>query len=146
MSKVRKTVSISPELARIVDRRDEFNLSGFVESCLEQHFAGDNAGNPELAALRAEMEELEEELDDLEQTREQLHARRREIEERLEDAQDREPELLDRASEALQATPKEPDNPAVQNWAAKVGISPRELCERLTDDNEKTETAPGGDA
>jgi len=51
MSKTRKTITVDAELARLVDERDEFNLSGFVNRCLEQHFSGQTAATPEKAAL-----------------------------------------------------------------------------------------------
>jgi chromosome segregation ATPase len=134
MGKTRKTITIDSELAQIVDERDEFNLSGFVNACLEQHFSGDEMRSPQQTALKAQLEELEERLDEAEQKRERLRSKRERIEDELEDLQDDEPELLDQARSKLENTPKNPDNPAIQNWASKLGIPSTELVEELRDD------------
>jgi predicted nuclease with TOPRIM domain len=131
MSKVRKNVSIDANLARIVDERDEFNLSGFVSRCLEQHFAAGNASAPEAAALQAELEHLEQELADLTTEQERLREKRQRIEDELDDVADDEPALLDQAREKLDDTPRDPDNPAIQNWAAKLGMQPDDLVAEL---------------
>jgi DNA repair exonuclease SbcCD ATPase subunit len=131
MSKTRKTITVDAELARLVDNRDEFNLSGFVNRCLEQHFGGQIAATPEKAALKAELEELEEELADLDQKRQRLRDERQDIEQRLDEQAEQEPELLDQARTKLQGTPRDPDNPAVQNWAGKLGIPADQLINEL---------------
>ena len=131
MAKTRKTITIDSELAEIVDRRDEFNLSGFVNVCLEQHFSHDGATSPKKTALKAKLEQIEDELEDAERKRERLHSRREQIEAELEDAEDEEPELLAQARDVLENAPKDPDNPAIQNWASKLGMPSEELIELL---------------
>jgi len=131
MGKTRKTITIDSELAEIVDRRDEFNLSGFVNVCLEQHFAADGATSPQATALKAKLEQIEEELEDAERKRERLRTRRQEIEDELDDVEGEEPELLAQAREKLANTPRDPDNPAIQNWASKLGMPSEELVEEL---------------
>lgn len=131
MGKTRKNISIDTELAQIVEERDEFNLSGFVNACLEQHFAGDTATTPQQTALQAQLEEIEEDLDEAEQRRERLRSKRERLEEKLEEMQDDEPELMAQARKKLEHTPKDPDNPAVQNWASKLGIPSEELVKEL---------------
>ena len=131
MSKTRKTITIDSELAEIVDRRDEFNLSGFVNVCLEQHFSADGATSPEATALKAQLEQVEEQLQQKSQERERLRSRRERLEEQLEDIEDGEPELLSQAREALENTPKDVENPAIQNWASKLGIPSKELVQEL---------------
>jgi len=131
MAKTRKNVSIDSELAEIVDQRDEFNLSGFVNRCLETHFAADSASEPEQAVMQAELEEIERELEDIQTEEDKLRQRKREIEEKIEEQQDREPELLKQARSKLQGTPKDPENPAIQNWAGKLGMKPEKLIKEL---------------
>ena len=131
MGKTRKTITIDSELAEIVDRRDEFNLSGFVNVCLEQHFSADGATSPQKTALKAKLEQIEDELEDAERKRERLRSRREEIEDELEDVEDDEPELLMQARDKLDNTPKDPDNPAIQNWASKLGMPSEELVKEL---------------
>jgi septal ring factor EnvC (AmiA/AmiB activator) len=133
MGKTRKTITIDSELAEIVDERDEFNLSGFVNACLEQHFAGDDVTTPKQSAVQAQIEEIEEELDEAEQKRERLRKKRERLESKMEDMED-EPELMAQAREKLKHTPKDPDNPAVQNWASKLGIASDELVSKLEAD------------
>jgi septal ring factor EnvC (AmiA/AmiB activator) len=128
--KTRKQITIDPALAEEVDRRDEFNLSGFVNACLEQHFANGNAASAGKAAVRAQIERLESQIDEAEQERERLREQRQRLEEELEDMDD-EPALLDQAREKLENTPRDPDNPAIQNWSGKLGIPADELCDRL---------------
>lgn len=134
MGKTRKTITIDTELAEIVDERDEFNLSGFVNVCLEQHFAGDDVTTPKQSAVQAQIEEIEEELDEAEQKRERLRKKRERLESKMEDMEDDEPELMAQAREKLKHTPKDPDNPAVQNWASKLGIASDELVSKLEAD------------
>lgn len=134
MTKTRKTITVDAELAEIVDERDEFNLSGFVNACLEQHFAGDDVTTPKQSALKAQIEQIEEELDHAEQKRERLREKRQRLEDEMEDLEDDEPELMAQAREKLKHTPKDPDNPAVQNWASKLGIASDELVEELEAD------------
>jgi septal ring factor EnvC (AmiA/AmiB activator) len=131
MSKTRKTITVDAELARIVDERDEFNLSGFVNACLEQHFAGDDATTPQQTALKTQIEQIEEQVSEAEQKRERLRKKRERLESKLEDMEDDEPELMAQAREKLEHTPKDPDNAAVQNWASKLGMSSEQLVEEL---------------
>jgi len=131
MSKVRKNVSIDAELAELVDAKDEFNLSGFVNLCLEQHFAGTNASTPEKAVLQAQLEELEDDIAELSGNLDRKRDRRAQIEEQLEDVQDDEPELLGQAIEKLDGTPRNPDNAAVQKWAGKLGMPAEQLVKEL---------------
>jgi phage shock protein A len=134
MAKTRKTITIDSELAEIVDERDEFNLSGFVNACLEQQFAGDDVTTPKQSALQAQIEQIEEELDQAEQKRERLREKRERLEDEMDELEDDEPELMAQAREKLKHTPKDPDNPAVQNWASKLGIASEQLVEQLEAD------------
>jgi septal ring factor EnvC (AmiA/AmiB activator) len=136
--KARKQITIDPALAEEVERRDEFNLSGFVNACLEQHFADGAATTAGKAAVRAEIERLENQIQEAEQERERLREQRQRLEEDLDDMND-EPALLDQAREKLANTPRDPDNPAIQNWSGKLGIPAEELCDRLT----REEPQPG---
>lgn len=131
MGKTRKNISIDSELAEIVDSREEFNLSGFVNACLEQHFAQAGATSPAETAMRARLEELEAELEDLEREQHRIREKRNEIEEQLEEESDSEHELIEQARETLSSVPREPDNPAIQNWAGKLGITPEQLIDEL---------------
>lgn len=131
MGKTRKTITIDDELARLVDNHPEFNLSGFVNQCLEQHFAGEGPGSPEMAALRAELEQIEVEIQEAKQRQERLRDKRAAIEEQLTETEDDTPELWDQAVTALSTTPRDPDNPAIQTWAGKLGMTADQLCEQL---------------
>lgn len=137
MTKVRKNVSIDAHLAEIVDERDEFNLSGFVNRCLEQHFAEAGASSPEKAVIQAKLEAIEEDIESKAGEIEQLRQKKQECEQQLEQQQDQEPELLSQAKETLKDTPREPTNPAIQSWASKVGMTPEHLLEELPEREKK---------
>lgn len=66
---------------------------------------------------KAELESIQEELEQL-----------RSLEQEKEAKQE---ELIEEAREQLYGARLEPDNPAVQNWAEKIGITPQELIEEL---------------
>jgi len=140
MAKSRKTITVDAQLAELVDEKPSFNLSGFVNECLEQHFGGGGMSSPKNAALQAELERLERELADLDDKKEQIRQKRESIEEELEEQAEQEPELMEQAKEKLEDAPRDPSNPAIQNWASKLGITPDELCDRLP----KRETGPTG--
>jgi len=130
MSKIRKQITVDPKLAEEVERRDEFNLSGFVNRCLEHHFAGGSQTGIDESALRAEIERLEEEIDDVEREKQKLRERRSQLEEKLDELDD-EPALMDQAREKLAQTPRDPSNPAIENWASKLGMTSDELVAQL---------------
>ena len=131
MSKKRKNISIDDNLAKIVEERDEFNLSGFVNRCLEEHFSATSATNPQEAVLRAELDEIESELSELNSKKEQMRERRNQIEEKLDNVEGQEPEMIAQARDNLRGTPRDADNPAVQNWASKLGITSEQLVGEL---------------
>jgi len=135
MSKVRKNVSIDPQLAQIIDEREEFNLSGFVNKCLEQHFSASGATSPEKAVVQAQLEQLEEEIADISTDLERKRSRRAELEERLDDVGSGQPDLLNQAISKLDGTPRDPTNPAIQTWASKLGMSAEELVNNLPEQN-----------
>jgi len=82
------------------------------------------------SALRAEIERLEEEIDDVEREKQKLRERRSQLEEKLDDLDD-EPALMDQAREKLSETPRDPSNPAIENWASKLGMTSDELVAQL---------------
>jgi DNA repair exonuclease SbcCD ATPase subunit len=139
MAKSRKTITVDAELAELVDEKPSFNLSGFVNECLEQHFGGGGMSSPKNAALQAELERLERELADLDDKKEQIRQKRQSIEEELEEQAEQEPELMAQAKETLDDVPRDPSNAAIQNWASKLGITTDELLEKLPE--RKSETA-----
>lgn len=71
----------------------------------------------ELATVEARREGIEEQLAEL-----------NELERRRENREDAE---IDQALDALEGVPPEPSNPAVQNWAEKLGTSPQTIAEEL---------------
>jgi len=137
--KTRKQITVDPALAREVDRRDEFNLSGFVNACLEQHFAEGSTGTAGKSAVRAQIEMLESKIEQAERKREQLREQRTRLENEL-DEMDDDPALLEQAREQLEHTPKDPDNPAIQNWSGKLGMSADELCDRLKNKQDESDS------
>ena len=64
--------------------------------------------------------EIAEEKDELERLKRQLETHERKEETKLQEAQS-----------ALEETPKDRDNPAIERWAKELGMTPAELIEEL---------------
>lgn len=127
MSKERRTVSLEPEQDEYLSR-PEVNASALVNELVRQHRDG---GVSDGAVLRMREEQVESEVDHLqtraEKKREELEAIR---ERRKEKAQTRDVELAE-AFDAFHDIDKAgrltPSNPAVQNHATKLGMTPEDL-------------------
>jgi len=61
----------------------------------------------------------------------QKQDKRDRLKRQLENYSDHREQQLDKARDALEGVPREPDNPAVENWAGKLGMAPAELVEEL---------------
>lgn len=113
-------------------KSDPRTIREIVEASLRSEFA-----TAPTAAIERRIEEREERIQTLEH---EINEREREIaderqrlerlESLLEDHDGRD-QQLEAARDALSDTPREPDNPAIQRWADRVGITPTELIDRL---------------
>lgn len=142
MAKTRKQITIDTSLAERVDKRDEFNLSGFVNACLEHHFR--EGGSVGSSAKRAELEHLEDLINDIESHKQKFVERRDELEEQIE-GQDTDPDRLAEVLDKLKDIPprkRTPDNPAIQQQSMNLELTPEQLLKRLNDKH-PPESVPG---
>lgn len=125
---------VPPELKDLVDADSRPNQE-VVRAALWREFGGKRKGDLErridekerrINVVEDELEGREDELDELNR---ELHTLRDKYEEKVEE----EEETLAEAIEALDGARLVPDNPAVQNWAEKVDMTPAELINEVKD-------------
>jgi SMC interacting uncharacterized protein involved in chromosome segregation len=126
MSKERRTVSLEPSNNHFLSEHP--NASDLIDELVSRYRQGgreDTVGielrlqhkRNELEEKRQEVKRLEKEVSELEHLKREVTA--------SESAQLRE------ARAALDEHQLEPQNPAVQNWAEKLGIAPEQLIAKL---------------
>lgn len=129
MSKERRAVSLDPEVDAFL-ARDEVNASGLVNDLVKRHMNGTD-GEKALRELRKE--QIRSEIDSLETRAEQ---KREELETidtvEAEREDERESELAD-AIEKAEGAPRDPQNPAIQEQAKRVGMDPDAFIDELPD-------------
>ena len=137
--KKRVTVTLSEENVDWLDEKYN-NRSGFIDDMLTQYRTGDIQTEQGLHELRAE--QLLEEALDLESEKNQLERKaerkRKKAERYLEQSETAEEQTEAELAEAREALEEAgvnitPTNPAVENWAEKLGMTPVELVEKLED-------------
>lgn len=133
--KEQKKVYLTPELAALLDAHPRSN-SDVTASALNAYLK-----TKEIADIEERLDELSREitekqsqinnrkrdLQQMEEERESLKARLN----RLEDIHESEDEKLQEAIAKLEDAPRDPDNPAVQTQADKLGMDPEELVQEL---------------
>lgn len=127
MTKKRKTVTVDEDVYEYLDQPG-VNASGLMNDLLKRHM---NGGDVDGVVREFRINQLEEEAGEYDERAE----RKREQAERLRELAEEKRSKLDselaEAREALATVPHEPSNPAVQNWAKKLGMTPDELLEGL---------------
>lgn len=130
-------VEIPAQLKQLIDADQRYNRQ-VVESALWREYGGQKQGQLErrieekeqrIQMLKRERNEREREIEDARETLEALEERQAELEEQesVIDAQ------LDKAADVLTGVPLTPDNPAVENWAGKCGLSIPEFIDEMED-------------
>lgn len=132
MSKERTSLSLDPEVAQFL-QQDHVNASGLVNKLVKQYMGG-GAGEDMIRQFR--IEQLEGELNELQAQEEQKRKQLQQLKEVSQQKTEEQKQALEEAKDALQGTPKEPDNPAIKNWASDLGMSPEELIDELEGDGE----------
>ena len=126
------SVNLDEELVEYIDERSD-NRSAFINDLVENHRDSKSIANEAVAefrkrqlkqkkaALESELELFEDELEEVNKTLKSSHEMA-EVE-------------LAEAREALEEAGVNitPTNPAVENWAEKLGVTPVELVEKLED-------------
>jgi len=131
MSKERRTVSIPEEVDDHLSR-EGVNASELVAKLVKQHMNGgatqDQILEFRIKQVQSEVEDIRGRLERKERELEELKARRQEYHEQQQ--QEFQSKLSD-AREALSGVPLSIDNPAVQNWAEKLDLTPETLIDKL---------------
>jgi len=132
MSEERLVADVDGELKKLV-KADPRTIKEIVESSLQREFQ-----TSENAAIRRRIDEQRQRITTLEREindREAELARAKDELERLESILERneskEDSQLAEARNALEKTPKEPENPAIQKWATDLGMTPEGLINEL---------------
>lgn len=127
MSKENISASVDPEVAAHLSR-DEVNASGLINSLVKKQMAG---GTSERAMVELRLEQVESEIEQTESRLETLTAERDQLQARLDDIDDKATSELAEARENLDGVPRDPENPAIVNWATKLDMTPEQLLEEL---------------
>jgi len=128
--KKRKSITFDPDNYDFLSSHD--NASALVRDLVEQYRTD---GNREKAALKLRQEQKRREIEQARKEVDRLENDLKEITELIQEVEDNEADQWDEAVDALSNAPKEPDNPAIENWASKLGMTPTRLIEKLAEDS-----------
>jgi len=128
----KKTTSISldADLKQRAQSNAHINLSGLCNDLLEEYFASGSSSKARLEAKRDRLlqqrEHLETELAHLNEEIETVEAQLAECEERDRHRDKKVEELAEQLPDDVDA-----ENPAVQNWATKLDLTPAQLTDEI---------------
>jgi chromosome segregation ATPase len=126
MAKATKSFTLDPEIKEFADGLD--NASAVVNDLLKSY--KQSGGGRELAALELRLKHKQNELERTQEKEEALRNELQEIKILIDDVSAEKPTIED-AGTSLEGTPLTEDNPAVENWAQKLGMTTGELIEAL---------------
>jgi hypothetical protein len=129
-NKKRTSITVDPAVYEFLKQPD-VNQSGLINELVKEY--KDNERR-QVAALKLRREHLLQEAEEAAETAEQKREQAAEVEALLDDARAAESEQLQEAREALAGINDRdltPDNPAVENWADKLEMTPEELVDTL---------------
>jgi seryl-tRNA synthetase len=121
-----RTVSLDPENDEWLSEKD--NASATVNDLVTQLREG---GDKATAVLDLQIQQKRREITEAENRVERLNASLDELLTLRETMDEQEVARLNDAREALSDTELSATNPAVKNWASKLGLKPVELIEQL---------------
>lgn len=121
-----KSVTLSPENHEYLSNHD--NASALVDRLVTEVREG---GDKATAVLQMQISQKREELTEAENKVERLENGVAELESLKTELSKQESSAWDEAREALDGVPLEPTNPAVKNWASKLGVPPQRIIERF---------------
>jgi chromosome segregation ATPase len=125
--KKRKAVTLDPENHEYLQQQD--NASAVVNDLVAQLRQG---GDRQTAAIELQIEQKERELEEAEGKVDRLTRELTELRQLRATCEREEDARLEQADAALEGAELEPTNPAVENWAGKLGMTPGELVDELT--------------
>jgi DNA repair exonuclease SbcCD ATPase subunit len=132
MGKDRKTFSLDERV--VEELEDETgNASAVVNDLLQEWLlsGGDGPIGKEikLRDIESKLEEAKNERDKINRRIERLRNNKRRIEQQIEQQQEEQREKLQEAAQYVKDKPV--DNPAVENWAEKLNMTPSELKKQV---------------
>jgi len=104
------------------------NKSEYIRKLIRADMKGPDT---QTVALQAQIETLERQAQSHAEQEDMLQSQAEELREIKQEVEGRDDANLERAQEELQGTPREPTNPAIQTWAERIGMPPKQLCEEL---------------
>jgi len=131
VGKTRKSVTIDDDLAELIDQRDDLNFSAFVNELTRDYFT---SGESTDRALELKLQHIEREIEETKEELDRLRNERNRIEELIEERRDRQEPVVEELRRIADQSPTfdlHEDNDAVQQKAAKAGMTPSELVERV---------------
>lgn len=132
--KRRKTFTLDPANAELCD--DHHNASALVNDLLTQYREGNDK---DTVAIDLQIQQKKRELKEKNRQAERVESELTELQQLRDGMQDQAAAELREAREALEHTPKDPTNPAIQKWANDLDMTPPELVERLDSHNTVTQ-------
>lgn len=131
--KVSTSITLEAENREYLDREVN-NRSAFINDLIEAHRQGKSDIDEAIARYRRQ--QLQSELNTVESRKEEIENELDLINKQVQKEEARKQEMLAEAKHKLSDIPHSPDNPAVENWAEKLDMTPEELIEELGDDDE----------
>jgi len=132
MNEKRLVAEIDGQLKELV-KADPRTIKEIVESSLQREFqtADDAAIRRRIDEQQQRITTLEREINDREAELSKARDELQRLQSVLERKSSKEDMKIEKAKESLSETPNDPENPAVQNWAKKCGMSPEELLAEI---------------
>jgi len=124
--KERKTFSLERENAELCTELD--NASAVVDDLLTQFR---QTGDRNTAALDMQIEHKENELNERQKEVTRLQRELKDLRNLRAEFTKQENAELKKAKQELAETPRDVENPAIKNWAEKLGLTPPELLNEL---------------
>jgi len=112
----------------VFNQQDAVNASGLVNNLVKKQMGGESS---EAAMVKLRLEQVSSKIEQTESALQNKRGEKERLEERLSEIQSTNEERLEEARQQLKGVPKDPDNPAIQNWAEKLDLKPSELLEKL---------------
>jgi len=130
--KERKTFSLDAEVVEQLNEKN-LNASGVANDLLQEYLVGGTTAavgkEIRIQHIEQEIEEQLTERDRINRRIERLRNERQRLERQIEQQQAEHRDRLEEAAEYVRG--KDPNNPAVENWAEKLGMDTHELLEKV---------------
>ena len=123
---------VPPELKELVDA-DPRNNQEIGQAALWREFGGERLGAIErqIEEKRKRVQLVEREKENRESELQELKKEIEALEDKADAVEETEQTTFEDAREALEGVPRNPDNPGIQNWADKLGMTANILIDKL---------------